>query len=1026
MASGVETPPYVKIGTIPGAINLKLLETALRERVRGEVRFDAGSRALYATDGSNYRQVPMGVVIPRDEDDVVRTIHLCRENGAPVLNRGGATSLAGQCCNVAVVIDFTKYMHNIIELHPDKRYAWVQPGIINDSLRDPANKYGLTFGPDPATHNRCTVGGMIGNNSCGAHALMNGKTSENIEELEIITYEGHQMRVGRTTEAQLEEIIRGGGPRGEIYAKLKALRDKYAGEVRARYPKIPRRVSGYNIDKLLPEAGFHVAQALVGSESTLITVLAAKTTLIHNPAARSMLVLGYKDVFEAGEHIMEVLEHQPIGLEGLDGKFIRGMRKKRLLLQDLNMMPPGDGWLLCEFGGDSLKEADQKAHELRERMQKMKHAPTCKLYSDINKEHMIWKVRESGLGATAHVPGEKENWEGWEDSAVPPANVGPYLRDLKRLFDKYNYTGALYGHFGDGCIHTRLDFGLKTADGVRKFRDFISEAVDTVISHDGSLSGEHGDGQSRAEFLPRMFGPKVINAFNEFKTIWDPRWKMNPGKVVNPYRIDENLRYGPTYNPPEPETHFHFPEDDFSFAHAMERCVGVGECRRIDGGTMCPSYMATREEMHSTRGRARMLFEMLQDNPLKGGWKSEHVKEALDLCLSCKGCKGDCPVQVDMATYKSEFLSHYYAGRLRPRHAYASGLIMYWARLASKVPALANFFTHAPGLSQVAKFLAGYSQKRTLPAFAPETFKAWWRQRPRKRGGQAVVLWADTFTNHFQPEIAKAAVEVLEDAGCEVRVPMADLCCGRPLYDYGMLDEAKRQLLHIFDEMRDEIEQSIPVVVLEPSCATVFRDEMRQLMWGNEQSKRLEQQVFLLSEFLEKKVNGYRPPKLHRKVYVQGHCHHKSIMKMTDEDSVLDKMRTEHQELNAGCCGMAGAFGYEAGDHYEVSMACGERKLLPFVRGAEKDAVFVADGFSCREQIEQETPRKAIHLAQLIKMGLDEQRGVGVPDEFPERAYPGRAQCSTPEAKRARTGAAIAVGALAAGAAVFLVARGRR
>ncbi|HLH15568.1 MAG TPA: FAD-binding and (Fe-S)-binding domain-containing protein [Bryobacteraceae bacterium] len=1017
--------PYVKIGTTPGAIDHKLLASALREKVRGEVRFDSGSRALYSTDGSNYRQVPIGVVVPRDEDDVVHAMRICREFGAPVLNRGGGTSLAGQCCNTAVVLDFTKYMHRILELNPDRRYAWVQPGIINDSLRNPARRYGLTFGPDPATHNRCTIGGMIGNNSCGAHALMNGKTSENILELEILTYGGHMMRVGRTTETELDEIVRGGGPRGEIYRRLRTLRDRYAAEIRARYPKIPRRVSGYNLDKLLPEAGFQVAQALVGSESTLVTVLAAKTLLIPNPAHRTIVMLGYPSIFEAGEHLLEILAHQPVGLEALDDTLIDDIKIKGLHAEDISALPEGAGWLLVEFGADSKEEADSRAQAFIADMRRAPKPPSDRLYTNPAEQHMVWEVRESALGATALVPCQKETWEGWEDSAVPPANVGGYLRDLKKLYDKYGYRGALYGHFGDGCIHTRIDFGLKSAEGVRQFRSFLSEAVDTVLAHGGSLSGEHGDGQSRAEFLPRMFGSHIIEAFHEYKTIWDPAWKMNPGKVVKPYRVDENLRYGASYHREQPATYFHYPSDGNSFAGAMERCVGVGKCRRIEGGVMCPSYMATREEMHSTRGRARLLWEMLQGDPLHDGWKSDAVYEALDLCLSCKGCKGECPVNVDMATYKAEFLAHYYAGRLRPRRAYASGLIFEWARLASHAPRLANFVTHAPGLSRLAKWAAGYDQRRTIPRFAEETFKHWWRRRPvLNDGSPRVLLWADTFTNYFQPEIAKAAVEALEDAGCQVEVAAQDLCCGRPLYDYGMLELARRKLRQILEALRPQIEAGQPVVVLEPSCATVFRDEMPNLLGSDTDAARLKDQVFLLSEFLMKKVQDYTPPRLHRKVYVHGHCHHKSVLGMRDENDLLDKLGADRREIESGCCGMAGAFGYEAGEHYQVSIACGERALLPAVRGAEPEAVIVSDGFSCREQIEQQTGRRALHLAQVVQMALDRRDGFPEPGAYPECAYP--AARPVPRAGARSLLAAIAGGAVAAGAALWLLAGRRR
>ena len=481
----------------------------------------------------------------------------------------------------------------------------MQPGIVNDTLRDAANQYTLTFGPDPATHNRCTIGGNIGNNSCGIHSVMAGKTSENVEELEILTYEGHQMRVGATPEAELEEVVRGGGPRGEIYGRLRSLRDRYAERIREGYPKIPRRVSGYNLDKLLPEAGFNVAQALVGTESTCAMVLRARCRLVYNPPERTLVVLGYKDVYDAADHIMEVLAYKPIGLEGLDDEFIEDMKIKGLHPRDLALMPEGGGWLLVEFGGHTAEESRDKAHRLIEDLERQPGAPHIKLFDDKAHERLVWELRESGLGATAHVPGQKENWEGWEDSAVPPRFVSRYLKDLHKLFGKYGYRGALYGHFGDGCVHTRIDFDLKTAEGIRHFRSFLSDAVDTVLSYGGSLSGEHGDGQSRAEFLPRMFGKELMEAQREFKRIWDPRWKMNPGKVMDPMPVDSNLRYGVRYDPPNPATHFHYADDHHSFARAMERCVGVGECRRLGGRHHVPELHGyARREAFDARPRA--------------------------------------------------------------------------------------------------------------------------------------------------------------------------------------------------------------------------------------------------------------------------------------------------------------------------------------------------------------------------------------------------------------------------------------
>ncbi|MDQ2944912.1 MAG: heterodisulfide reductase-related iron-sulfur binding cluster, partial [Acidobacteriota bacterium] len=545
---------------------------------------------------------------------------------------------------------------------------------------------------------------------------------------------------------------------------------------------------------------------------------------------------------------------------------------------------------------------------------------------------------------------------------------------------------ALYGHFGQGCIHCRVPFDLFTAKGLDQYRSFMDEASTLVVNYGGSLSGEHGDGQSRAEFLPKMFGEELVQAFQEFKSIWDPEWKMNPGKVVKPYTITQNLRLGTSYDPPQPKTHFHYEADQFSFANATLRCVGVGKCRREGGGTMCPSYQVTHEEMHSTRGRTRLLFEMMQGDPLKNGWRDEHVKEALDLCLSCKGCKGDCPVNVDMATYKAEFLSHYYAGRLRPLHAYAAGMIFWWARAASHMPAMANFFSQTPPFSNLMKFTVGYEQKRHIPPFAPETFKSWFARRSvRNHGKPQVILWADTFNNHFTPKVAQAAVEVLEDAGFQVCVPRKNLCCGRPLYDYGMLNLAERLLHDILETLRPAIQKGIPVVGLEPSCITVFRDELTNLIHGNQDAERLRSQTFMLSEFLEQKAPDYHLPQLHRKAVVHGHCHHKSVLKFDKEESLLKKMGLDCDVLDSGCCGMVGAFGYEK-DHYDVSIKCGERVLLPAVRKASPDALIITDGFSCREQILQETDRQALHVAQVMQMALHEgpQRPTG---GLPERHY---------------------------------------
>jgi len=973
-------------------VDSSALEEALRRVVTGEVRFDAGSRALYATDGSNYRQVPIGIVIPKSKQDVIETVATCRHFGAPLLSRGGGTSLAGQCCNVAVVIDWSKYMHHIVELNPQRQCARVQPGTICDTLRNAAKPHNLTWGPDPATHDHCTFGGMLGNNSCGVHAQMAGKAGENVLSMDILLYDGTQMTVGWMDEEQLNAKIAHGGREGNVYAQLKSLRDRYGTLVTERYPRIPRRVSGYNLDHLLlnEEGRFNVARALVGSESTCVTILEAEVRLVFSYPKRVLLVLGYPSIYEAGDHVPKILEYKPIGFEGLDNLLIHNVKKKGMpQVDDLSILPEGKGWLVVEFGAGSSEEAEQQARAIMSSLEGP-GAPSMKLFVDESEQQKVWDVREAGLGATAFVPGEPLTWEGWEDSAVPPEKVGGYLRDLCKLYQKYEYRSALYGHFGQGCIHCRVNFDLMTEPGIRKWRLFMDEATTLVTSYGGSISGEHGDGQSKAEFLYKMFGTELIDAFREFKSIWDPDWRMNPGKIVDPYHIDENLRLGADYHPWEPSTYFKFPDDHGNFAHAALRCVGVGKCRRENGegaqDTMCPSYMVTREEMHSTRGRTRLLWEMLHGDVIGHGWHDEHVKEALDLCLACKGCKGDCPVNVDMATYKAEFLAHYWEGRVRPIHAYAFGWIDKWARLASVAPGLANLFTQLPGVRDLVKIAVGVPGQRQIPAFAAQTFQSWFRSRkPQLGNGSKVLLWADTFNNYFMPETARAAVEVLEHAGCQVEVLDQHLCCGRPLYDYGFLDMARSYLRRNLNALNPYITSRIPMVVLEPSCCSVFRDELRNLFPESPAANELRENTFTLSEFLEKKIPDYQPPIVGRQAIVQGHCHHKAVMRLKEEESLMDKMHLDHRVLESGCCGMAGAFGYEE-DKYEVSIACGERSLLPEVRKAALSTVIVADGFSCREQIAQQTNRQALHLAEVLRMGLDDQK-LPYPTMYPESRF---------------------------------------
>jgi FAD/FMN-containing dehydrogenase/Fe-S oxidoreductase len=955
--------------SVPEAVRLEVARQ-LASTVAGEVRFDIGSRALYATDASNYRQVPVGLVVPRSVDDVARTVAVCRTHGVPVLPRGGGTSLAGEGCNVAVVIDFSKYLHRILWIDPQRRLAAVEPGCVLDHLRAAAEQHHLTFGPDPATHDHNTLGGMIGNNSCGVHSVMAGRTSDNVAGLEVLTYDGVRLAVGSTSDGQLQAILRGGGRAAEIYGALDRLRRKYGDLIRARFPRIPRRVSGYdNLDALLPENGFDVARALVGTEATCVTVLSATLRLVASPPSRVLAVIGFPDVFGAADAVPEVLGHRPIGLEGIDNLLIDFMRRKHLHVRDVGILPPGQGWLVAEFGAATPDEAAAAAERLLDDFRK-KGCGTA-LVRDQQAQKKLWEVREAGLAATAHVPGAPESWPGWEDSAVAPADLGRYLRQLKDLFHKHGYEASVYGHFGDGLIHCRVPFDLRTEAGLANWQSFLDEAADLIVRYGGSMSGEHGDGQARGALLEKMYGPELIAAFREFKAIWDPTGRMNPGKVVDPYPITSNLRVGPAYQPREVEHYFAFRDDEGSFTRATRRCVGVGACRRTDShdGVMCPSYMATLEEKHSTRGRARLLFEMIHGGAITDGWRSREVEEALDLCLGCKGCKIDCPVQVDMATYKAEFRAHHYEGRLRPRAAYSMGLIDRWSRLASRAPALANALTQTAGLSHAVKRLAGIAPPRTLPRFAPQSFTQWFRRRgPGRPTGKRVLLWPDTFNNYFRVPTAVAATRLLESLGYQVVIPDAAVCCGRPLYDWGWLDRARHQWRRTMDVLAQELRRGTPIVGLEPACVSAFRDELPNLFPSDERAQRLARSTFFLTEFLEREGAAPVASRPGARALVHLHCHHHAVLDSEAERRLLARLGLAFEVVPSGCCGMAGAFGLEAAK-YELSIAAAERVLLPAVRAAPQQTLIVANGFSCREQIEAGCGRPTVHIAEIMSAG---------------------------------------------------------
>ena len=955
-------------------MNAAALERALRSAGQCEVRFDAGARAAYASDASNYRQVPIGVVLPRTVEEMVAAVAACREHGAPILARGGGTSLCGQSVNVAVLIDGSKYLDRVLELDAASRTARVEPGVVCDSLRAAAERHGLTFAPDPATHSRCTLGGMIGNNSCGPHSVMAGKTVENIAALEVLTYDGARFWCGPTSEAELDAIVRRGGRQGEIYGALRSLRDRYGDLIRRRFPRIKRRVSGYNLDQLLPENGFNVARALVGSEGTCALTLQALARLVKSPRERVLLVAGFADIYAAGDAVPQVLAAGPIACEGLDTGIIGGLRERGLRLDDIALLPEGNAWLMVEFGAESRQEALQRAGVL-------KSALGGNLIEDRSLMNRIWTIRETGASATAlslkGVAGP-DPVVGWEDAAVDPMQLGGYLREFQALIERFGYRTSLYGHFGDGCIHARITFDLRSAKGLEHWRKFLLAAALLVVKYGGSLSGEHGDGQAKAEFLPVMYGPELMAAFREFKRIWDPLGRMNPGKLVDALgevnRVDENLRIGPDYKPVLLATRFTFSSDvGEGFTRATERCVGMGKCRSMQGATMCPSYRATKEERYSTRGRARLLAEMLRGDVIRDGWKSEEVKEALEWCLACKGCRSDCPTHTDMASYKAEFLSHYYESQPLPLQAHSMGRIGDWAPFAAKVPGLVNALTHWPLISSLSKKIGGIAAARSLPRFAARTFRSHFealrlaRRDPARSGGarrgDPVLLFPDTFSNYFRPQSALAALQVLEASGCRVELPRQALCCGRPYYDFGMLERAKQSLAKIVAALAPQIESGVPVVVLEPGCLSVVKDEMAKLLPDNACAARLAKQTLSLADALQ--ARGWQPPRLGGRALLHGHCHQKALGGMHADLALLSAAGIDAEAPDTGCCGMAGSFGMRP-ETYEASVKIANLVLLPKVKAAAPETLIVADGFSCREQIEGLAGRETLHIAEVL------------------------------------------------------------
>ncbi|WP_304113840.1 FAD-binding and (Fe-S)-binding domain-containing protein [Mycolicibacterium bacteremicum] len=927
-----------------------MLRDALRAAGIADVRDDGTSRALYSSDASLYRVTPQAVVFPAHADEVAAALSVCRAEGVPITARGAGTSIAGNAVGAGVVLDFSRHMNNVVSIDPEARTAVVQPGTVQAVLQKAALGHRLRFGPDPSSHTRCTIGGMIGNNACGSRALGYGRTSDNLVGLRTLTASGEELTLGpgQSSSAVLDELA--------------AVTRAGLGTIRTQFGRFGRQVSGYALETLLPEHRFDVTRLMAGSEGTLTVLTEATVRLVAEPPHRMLVVLGYPDIATAGDATPAILEHRPTACEGIDSRIVDIVRERKGPAA-VPPLPSGAAWVFVEVVGDTFAETRDRAARV---------GATCAavdflVVEDVVKAAALWRIREDGAGLSARSVRDRPAHAGWEDAAVPPDRLGDYLRDFDALMAEFDVTGMPYGHFGDGCMHVRIDLPLDRPGGTAVFRDFLFAAADLVVGYGGSLSGEHGDGRARSELLSKMYSPEALALQAAAKQTFDPHNLLNPGVIVDPAPLDADLRI-PAAPLVRQNLALAYRHDGGNFTQAVHRCTGVGKCRADNtgtGGVMCPSYLATREEKDSTRGRARVLQEMINGTDVRDGWRAPEVHEALDLCLSCKGCASDCPTGVDMASYKSEVLYQSYKGRLRPASHYSLGWLPRWAKLARVAPGVINAAARLGGSAGLAA--AGVDHRRHIPAFAKQTFRSWFAANvPADAPGDEVALFVDTFTNHFTPEVGIATVRVLQDAGYAPRLTRRQQCCGLTWISTGQLDTARRVLGRTVTALQPFAERDVPVVGMEPSCTAVLRADAAELL-DTPAATTVAGATRTLAELLT--ARGWEPPSLQgRRVVAQPHCHHHSVMGWGTDATLLAGAGAEVIRLG-GCCGLAGNFGVEKG-HYEVSVAVAEQQLLPAVRAAEPDTAVLADGYSCRTQLDDLTDRHGIHLAQLLAARL--------------------------------------------------------